>query len=1271
MSSGAAVWQPAVHAISCAVDNQGNSRRLEGKVEGRRLDGHCDAEMAGLGFNEPGIDTNCESVEEGAYCAVSCLAGYTLQIATALLYVCNAGTLEHAPPMTAMAIDPAINGFGLCSANECTQGYPSTVGVTHDCDGKTTGQSCIASCGPGYDYDTGSGVRMFTCENTGFFSGEAPVCVAAACTYPLNLGQAYNDAACSGTTTGSVCYVACADGYTLTGAPTAYTCETSGSFTGSLPTCTPEPCPGGWPTDSDLDTTGCDSLKTDETCTVSCADPYTGSSATFTCSAAAGQAVTGVRPTCEPKLCPDLEVIEGISHTCQGITYGSKCELECMQAFGYGFGFEEITCDWDVATQSVQLVYTLTCTPQPCFVDDLNSNTYSHDCAGVTVGSSCTITCEPGYAGPTTVMECRGTSAFPALTGTVPTCSLAPCDPNPTYLTQYGSYAGDCVASYTEQCYASCANGFSGVPALQSCDLVGNAIIPVLVGTGPDCLGLPCQDNIPQGLQYVHECDNVSTSTSCTVSCNIGYTATPTTLSCTISSYPALLGSFPNCLPMECPPRPIFAVEDTCDGATFDSICIASCVNGYIGVSREFLCTWNFTLGTVTLQGDEPECTPQACTSNIPTGSQYVHACSGTLTDQSCIVSCAEGYVGDPQTLTCTSSSFPALAGSLPNCVAPACGIRSEFGSTDDCLTTGFGQSCTASCAYGFSGPSVTWTCLWNAAQNTNTLQGTATSCVLAFCPYNVPSSVDYSHNCQQVAPASSCTVQCFPGFSGTATTMTCSSTGHLVGGSPTCTRMVCPARPEANVVDTCYNVLFESSCTAYCAPGFIGSSKTWTCGSVGDTVVLQGTTPVCYPAPTPAPTTPPTTTTATSARTTILASTTTGVPVIIPSPVPTPAPSPSPVPSPVPTPRPVRTTTRTTTTTMKDPPQPFIYNGGFERGLKPTTAVSVTSIPSWTLAPVPVRSGFFAFFRSGYNRWGQAESAEGSSFLGLLRPTATISQRVKHHVVGRKYTVYFSSAKNSSSPETAVLRINITGEASPLGVRNNLGWSWTKTMQMVQQHKYYINNHEFTQKGFIYTAPEKVVRITVSNDGPSGCRDCTVFVDHMRIVKVESPTIWQLRGSATVKEALTTGNRSATSKAHLPCGLMPAKVCSTRNSTSGRTELGKCYYDVSCSYSPARFGGIGCNAGGHGRNCRFCGFGHYHSCPVPHQGYPCSTVAAPICMDLQRPHAPPEMCIYDASCSTGYPGYGGLGCNAGSGGINCRYCGFREYPPCTMRVAV
>mmetsp|Transcript_70923 Transcript_70923/g.221278 ORF Transcript_70923/g.221278 Transcript_70923/m.221278 type:complete len:147 (-) Transcript_70923:243-683(-) len=82
-----------------------------------------------------------------------------------------------------------------------------------------------------------------------------------------------------------------------------------------------------------------------------------------------------------------------------------------------------------------------------------------------------------------------------------------------------------------------------------------------------------------------------------------------------------------------------------------------------------------------------------------------------------------------------------------------------------------------------------------------------------------------------------------------------------------------------------------------------------------------------------------------------------------------------------------------------------------------------------------------------------------------------------------------------------------------------------------------------------------------------------------------------------------------------LGCGTEPAATC-----TEDPEEL--CYYDESCSEDPPWHGGLGCNAGGVDQNCRFCGFKHYIACGLDRFNFkiPCTETPAAVCASPDEP---------------------------------------------------
>ena len=105
----------------------------------------------------------------------------------------------------------------------------------------------------------------------------------------------------------------------------------------------------------------------------------------------------------------------------------------------------------------------------------------------------------------------------------------------------------------------------------------------------------------------------------------------------------------------------------------------------------------------------------------------------------------------------------------------------------------------------------------------------------------------------------------------------------------------------------------------------------------------------------------------------------------------------------------------------------------------------------------------------------------------------------------------------------------------------------------------------------------------------------CTTSQAATAIIRDERPPSAghvRQRGALGASPGYTSATHSLVAEfgAFTPAGC-PA-ICSS-NATH------RCFYDTSCSATPPRKGGVGCNAGSQGSNCRFCGFGSYDSCPL------------------------------------------------------------------------
>ena len=101
-----------------------------------------------------------------------------------------------------------------CTPLPCTFALPNALGVTHDCQGKRTAETCSATCGvaarpfsgysmlyvsirtgslieAGFQYAAGAAAATFTCQPSGSFSGTSPNCSLAASGAPCCLRRTH------------------------------------------------------------------------------------------------------------------------------------------------------------------------------------------------------------------------------------------------------------------------------------------------------------------------------------------------------------------------------------------------------------------------------------------------------------------------------------------------------------------------------------------------------------------------------------------------------------------------------------------------------------------------------------------------------------------------------------------------------------------------------------------------------------------------------------------------------------------------------------------------------------------------------------------------------------------------------------------------------------------------------------------------------------------------------------------------------------------------
>ena len=121
-----------------------------------------------------------------------CALGWNMTETAPSIFLCDNGALVDASLPT-------------CTPLPCTFALPNALGVTHDCDGNRTAETCSATCGvaarpfsggrrsveAGFQYAAGVAAATFTCQPSGSFSGTSPNCCLAVFQAPFRLRRTH------------------------------------------------------------------------------------------------------------------------------------------------------------------------------------------------------------------------------------------------------------------------------------------------------------------------------------------------------------------------------------------------------------------------------------------------------------------------------------------------------------------------------------------------------------------------------------------------------------------------------------------------------------------------------------------------------------------------------------------------------------------------------------------------------------------------------------------------------------------------------------------------------------------------------------------------------------------------------------------------------------------------------------------------------------------------------------------------------------------------
>jgi len=357
----------------------------------------------------------------------------------------------------------------VCSNGDNAKGDDCAEDSQHDCEHCSTGyymsadagagaQTCIANtckC-PGGTFTTGANCATegsTDCSecNAGYEKTDGPngakTCVPNNCTClhggPSTAANADQSGICMKNEDADC--ASCDSGYEPVpqfAQNTLTTCAAS--------TCAQDTLPSG----TKLDSSQCDSKTTDETCSVSCAGGYTGTSQTYTCGA--NGKFTGTAPECVPNKCEKKSSAacfprNTVSGSCEEKTTGDNCKVTCST--GYGSNSQTYTCEAD----GWKCSKIVECLPDPCAVDTDIANGDKGKCGSSLTGdgASCDIDCSDGY-------KVSGKMSCTAGELTKATCVEEPCTGAAVLGDGYATN-GNCEDPLASRatCKPKCAAGYS------------------------------------------------------------------------------------------------------------------------------------------------------------------------------------------------------------------------------------------------------------------------------------------------------------------------------------------------------------------------------------------------------------------------------------------------------------------------------------------------------------------------------------------------------------------------------------------------------------------------------------------------------------------------------------------------------------------------------------------------------------------------------------------------------------------------------------------
>jgi hypothetical protein len=369
------------------------------------------------------------------------------------------------------------------------------------------------------------------------------------------------------------------------------------------------------------------------------------------------------------------------------------------------------------------------------------------------------------------------------------------------------SYAGGCGANgdLLAACVDVAAPG-SGYACLCSSSYGANGQVCVA-----NCNTSPIQTG------YTFASGAQSEGATRTSSCAPGYTGTGTSITCLSSTWSAATG----CTIRDCgiPSASTGYVVGSAPSTTYGSTCSMTCATGYSGSATSVTCqssgSWTISTGCMNTSG---------CAANPSAQTGYVISAGGSLYGDTRTVACQEGYTGTATVVTCqTSGSWTTSSG----CAMVTCGTPSQSDYTVASGGSNYGDVRTVICATGYSGTASSITCQSSGSWSTSS------GCTIVSCG-SPTAPTGYTYASGGTTYGSTRSVTCATGYSGTSSSITCQASGSWTSPSG-CNIISCSSSPtQSGYTIATGSSTYGATRTASCAAGYSGTASSITCQSSG-----------------------------------------------------------------------------------------------------------------------------------------------------------------------------------------------------------------------------------------------------------------------------------------------------------------------------------------------------------------------------------------------------------------------------------------------------